>query len=128
MFCPRRATLNPGAALASSPLLHHQRPSAQRFVLRPKIDDTRTTPTATLWKQGFNQPPFGIRQIACIALPITAITGASDLGPRQVVLLRSFVTTMESQLTEITQLFSGQSLRMSGFGSRVSCEVRLTPP
>lgn len=35
MFCPRRATLNPAVAPAASPLPHHPRPSAQRFVLRP---------------------------------------------------------------------------------------------
>ena len=59
--------------------------------------------------EGLDQFPFPIGQVACVALPVAFILRASDFRPHVVSPVIAS-TTIESQPTEITQLFSGRTL------------------
>ena len=56
-----------------------------------------------------NKFPFAVGQIACIPAATPFILASSDFGPGHVILVQCRNRT-ESQLTEITQLFSGRAL------------------
>jgi len=62
-------------------------------------------------QKGFNRGPLTVRRVACVAQALAPILSASGFSPSHVILRRSFATTTESQVTEITQPISGQPLR-----------------
>src|SRR5271163_515550 len=72
----------------------------------------RARPAQTLSRRHvrLNQRPFGVGQVACVALSLSHILSASDFGPH-LVLDDCFATTIMSQLAEITQFIFGRPLR-----------------
>src|SRR5262245_2850354 len=57
--------------------------------------------------------PLRIPQLACVLGVIAQILSAGDFSPRHCDLHRIFANPTESQRTEITQFFFGQTLRRS---------------
>src|SRR5476649_2904485 len=89
-----------------------------------QIDLPRPSQTLPGWQLSYDQPPFCIGHIACIAQPAPLILRSSDFSPSHCDLPRFFANPKESHLTEITHLFFGQTLRMrmeqaAGFSNRL---------
>src|SRR5208337_1082289 len=74
-----------------------------------KLGATRPSQNLGLRQVRGDYRPFGIRHIACVALPLALILGTSGFGPH-VVLRCLLPTTLAAQQTEITQLFFGPTL------------------
>jgi SAM-dependent methyltransferase len=78
----------------------------------PQINLARSSNLAGRRQQWSKKIPFPVPQVACIAKVIASILFAGDFSPNHVVPPRSFATTRESQLAEITQLYF--SAKLSG--------------
>src|SRR4029077_1536384 len=66
------------------PLAASARDRQDRIQHRPQRGLTRSTKTLSRRHLRLNQRPFGIRQIACVALSLSLILPPSDFGPHLV--------------------------------------------
>src|SRR5436305_6536688 len=103
-----------------SPLTASPRHVQDRIEHVAQLGRARAAQTLNRRHVRLNQRPFGVRQVACVALSVSLILWASDFGPHFVP--RSlFATIIMTQPAEITQFIFGQPLR------RLYCSLRLPP-
>jgi hypothetical protein len=95
------------------PLAARSCDESQRVQHLPQIDGARAAKTAHRGQHRLQKRPFRIAQITCIPPLRRHILPADDISPSQRDLIRIFANPIESQPADITQLFSGQALRLS---------------